>query len=89
VWQDSSSSYSYTNWAFGEPNDMFYRDQQLSCSGEDCAQIKKFSGNVTWHDLGCDTVLPYICERVRGEISKLLIRLNCPLTSCRFFNDHE
>lgn len=66
-WTDSSSGYSYENWDFNEPNDIFYRDRLLSCPGEDCIQIKKFRGNVTWHDLGCDTVLPYICERIRDR----------------------
>ena len=46
---------------------MFIRDRLMSCPGEDCIQIKTFSGNVTWQDLGCDTKLPYICERVRGK----------------------
>lgn len=66
-WEGSSVSYSYKNWDYSEPNDMFYRDRLLKCPGEDCVQIKKFSGNVTWHDLGCDTVLPYICERIRDR----------------------
>jgi len=66
-WEGSDSSFSYSNWDWGEPNDMFIRDRQLSCPGEDCVQIKKFGGDVTWHDLGCGTVLPYICERVRDR----------------------
>lgn len=68
IWEGTTSNAdSYTNWGYGEPNDMFIRDRLMTCPGEDCIQIKTFSGNVTWQDLGCDTKLPYICERVRGK----------------------
>ena len=61
----------YLNWNYGEPNDKFYEPLSGDCPGEDCIQIRKFSGNVTWHDLSCETRIPYICEKIRGNLLNL------------------
>lgn len=61
----------YLNWNYGEPNDKFYEPLSGDCPGEDCIQIRKFSGNVTWHDLSCETKIPYICEKIRGNLLNL------------------
>ena len=63
----------YLNWNYGEPNDKFYEPLSGDCPGEDCIQIRKFSGNVTWHDLSCETKIPYLCEKIRGN----LLNLHC------------
>lgn len=69
-WNDckgSTNEASYTNWGSGEPNDKFTQPLAPECLGEDCIQLKKFGGNVTWQDLGCETKLPYICEKIRNR----------------------
>ena len=59
---------SYLNWDREEPNDKHYdRFTPQRCDGEDCVQINIWNGVVTWFDLNCDIVLPFICEKSRGK----------------------
>jgi glucose/arabinose dehydrogenase len=54
VWSDGSPV-TYTNWAWGEPNN-YYGDQ-------DCTQIAwPQTNNYTWDDLQCWANLPFVCE---------------------------
>ena len=66
IYKEPSSKTSFINWDSGEPNDKFYQPFFGGCPGEDCVQIKKVAESVTWQDLGCETNLPYICEKIRG-----------------------
>jgi len=53
-WQDGSVV-TYTNWAWGEPNNW---------SEEDCAQMYT-SGQ--WNDLDCNDELPFVCKKPVGD----------------------
>ncbi|XP_065679219.1 macrophage mannose receptor 1 isoform X1 [Hydra vulgaris] len=69
-WSDNKqvlTKKSFFNWDVGEPNDKFYHSFANTCSGEDCVQLRKFGSKVTWHDLGCNTVIPHICEKIRDR----------------------
>ena len=73
VWNDIGQGQfdnkpSYLNWDREEPNDKHYdRFTPQRCDGEDCVQINIWNGVVSWFDLNCDIVLPFICEKSRGK----------------------
>jgi hypothetical protein len=51
-WRDGTT-WSYTNWAAGEPND--------SGTGEDCLQLGRWL-DYTWNDEPCSAAYRWICE---------------------------
>ncbi len=63
IWEDGANFWEgaaagaaqnglFTRWAPGEPND--------ASANEDCAQLRT---DGQWNDLGCETALPFVCER--------------------------
>lgn len=49
TWFDSDEALTYSNWAPGQGD-----------QNENCSMMDGTAGN--WHDVGCQTPLPFVCE---------------------------
>ncbi len=66
MWVDGSRP-GFTAWRTGEPNNWMGQGVE-----EDCTEMY-----VTWNDLACKSVAPYICEIDGRSEKKKTLYINC------------